>query len=178
MAELGYAVTFSEVPFGTSPQSIAAIFNGSGSSRVLRVYKIYVMNAYRGAEIVGGINNMEIRRSSSHSGGSSVTPTAFDTTSESVPAQVLFAYNATVGDAGVFRGFVISSDEISVMAGTSIDEWQTIPALQLIYDSARYSPEIQPMTLREGEGLHVKYAGGTNSLGAVTTVVEFTTDTS
>lgn len=179
MAELSYCVSFDHVSFGTAPRSVAAIFNGASSGRVLRVYKVYVTNGWTGAAVTGGLNAMQMLLSTSQSSGTAVTPTKYDTTSEDVPAQVLFAHGATVGGGVLFRSFLLASDELTTRAATVQDDWQAVPALQLIYDTARYSQgTIQPLTLREGEGFHIKFVSGRNNVGQVTTIVEFTTDSS
>lgn len=179
MAELSYCVSFDHVAFGTAPKSLAAIFNGSSSGRVLRIYKIYVMNGWTGSSVSGGLNVVSLMLSTSQSSGTAVTPTKYDTTSEDVPAQVLFAHGATVGDGAVFRTILLASDDLTSRATTVQDDWQAVPSLQLIYDTARYSlGTIQPLTLREGQGIHVKFVSGTNNVGQATTIVEFTSDSS
>lgn len=157
--------------FGNN-KSMLGIFNGSGSGRVIRVYRVWVLNNQT-AGVTGVLTTWTLRRSSAQSGGTTITPTKHDTTSETAPAQVLVATGATAtltGDVAL-RAWMWSNDEPAVSSATS-DEFETLVPLNCVWDSTGDS-NIEPIVLREGQGISVHHSGS-SAVGLCDVFVEYT----
>jgi hypothetical protein len=139
-------------------KSMIAVFNGSGSGRIVRVYRVWMLNTQPSA-ITGALNTMELRRTSAGSGGTAITPTKHDSTNESFPAQVVVSTNQTVTATDLLRRWIWSTDEPAAAAAVTIDELETMPALNLIWDVGYGESAVEPITLREGYGLSVQCTG-------------------
>lgn len=172
MAET-HTAAFLAVAFANN-KSMAAIFNGVGSGRILRVYRVWVLNNQTAA-VTGVLTTFSLRRSTAQSSGTAVTPVKHDTASANLPAQVLVATNATVtsATADTLRNFVWSNDEPAVSSGTS-DEFECVVPLNCIWDSdPSSSSNVEPITLREGFGLDVRHSGS-SAVGVCDIFIEFT----
>ena len=172
MAET-HRAAFLGVAFGNN-KSMAGVFNGSGSGKILRVYRVQVLNNQTTA-VTGVLTTFALRRSSAQSSGTSVTPVKHDTNSASLPAQVLTAHGATVTSASgdTVGTFMWSNDEPAVSSATS-DELETIPSLMYVWESdPSSSSNVEPLVLREGQGIDVRHTG-TTTVGTADIFIEFT----
>ena len=153
-------------------KSMCALFNGSGSGRVLRVYRVWVLNNQT-AGVTGVLTTWTLRRSSATSGGTAIVPTKHDTASATLPAQVISGTGCTVtltSDVEL-RRWVWSNDEPAASTGTS-DEFETLIPLNCVWDSTG-DANIEPITLREGQGISVHHSGS-SAVGLADVFVEFT----
>lgn len=155
-----------------SNKSMIGIFNGSGSGRIVRVYRVWVLNNQTSA-VTGVLTTWTLRRSSAQTGGTAITAVKHDSNSESMPAQVAIATGGTVTLTGdnAFRAWVWSNDEPAVSSGTS-DEFETLIPLNCVWDSTGDS-NIEPIVLREGQGLSVHHSGS-SAVGIADIFVEYT----
>lgn len=167
-----YIASFVGVAFGNN-KSMAGIFNGSGSGRIVRVKRIWVLNNQTSA-VIGVLTTFEARRSTAQSGGTAVTPVPYDTASENMPAQVASAHNGTVTSSAskLFRRWLWSNDEPTVSSAT-MDEFQLVLPFNCIFDAATGDADVEPFVLREGEGLDIRHTGS-STVGVVDILVEFT----
>lgn len=167
-----FTVLHAGVAFGNN-KSMAGLFNGAGSGRVLRVKRVWVLNNQTAA-VTGVLTTFEIRRSTAQSSGTSVTPVKHDTSSSSLPAQVLSANGATVTSAAAdaVRKFVWSNDEPAASAGTS-DELECLVPLNCVFDAATGDADLEPLVLREGFGIDVRHTGS-SAVGVADVIIEFT----
>jgi hypothetical protein len=167
-----YTAGFLAVAFGNN-KSMGAILNGSGSGRIVRVKRIWILNNQTSA-VTGVLTTFALKRSSAQSGGTSVTPTKHDTNSEALPGQVLVATGATVTQTSdvAMRQWVWSNDEPAAGTGTS-DEFECLVPLNCVWDSATGDADLEPITLREGQGIDVRHTG-TTTVGVCDIFVEFT----
>jgi hypothetical protein len=153
-------------------KSMLGIFNGAGSGRVIRIYRVWVLNNQTAA-VTGVLTTWTMRRSSAQTGGTTITPTKHDTNSETAPAQVLVATGATVtltGDVAL-RSWVWSNDEPAASSATS-DEFETIVPLNCVWDSTG-DANIEPLVLRAGEGVSIHHSGS-SAVGLCDVYVEYT----
>lgn len=162
----GIGVTFA------NGKHMLSLFNGAGSGRVLRLYRVWILNNQTAA-VTGVLTTLNLRKSSAQSGGTAITPVKHDTASSNLPAQVLAAAGATVTNTAdlPFRSLVWSNDEPSVSSGSS-DELECMVPLNLIWDSTGDS-NIEPITLREGQGVTLHHSG-TSAVGLCDVFFEFT----
>ena len=172
-----YTVTAAGVAFGNN-KSMLAVFNGSGSGRILRIKRIWVLNNQTSA-VTGVLTTWTLRRITASSGGSAQSAVRHDSDSETVASitQVSLASGATItlatgADGTPFRTWVWSNDEPAASAGTS-DELECVVPLNCIFDAATGDADIEPIVLREGEGITVQHAGST-TVGVVDVLCEFT----
>jgi hypothetical protein len=156
-----------------SNKSMLTVFNGSGSGRVIRVKRIWQLNNQTSG-VTGVLTTMEVRRISASSGGTAVTPVKHDSTSESMPAQVACATGPTdtlTGDAALMR-YMWSNDEPAASSLTN-DETEVIPVLACVFDCATGDADLEPVVLREGQGLCLRHTGST-TVGICDVVIEYT----
>lgn len=152
-------------------KSLMTLFNGSGSGRVLRLARIQCLNSSPTAR-AGVITNFDIRLVSASSGGTTVVPTKHLPSQTSLPAQVLLTTGATDTVGALLRRFMWSTDEPSATTLT-IDELQTIPALNVVWDLGYQDPTVPKLVLREGQGIALRQAGS-GTVGLVDVRFEFT----
>lgn len=167
-----YTAGFIATAFGNN-KSMAAIFNGAGSERVVRVKRIWILNNQT-SSVSGVITTFALKRSSVQSSGTAVTPTKHDTTSEALPSQVLVATGAAVTQTSdvAMRTWVWSNDEPITGTGTN-DEFECLVPLNCVWDSATGDADLEPVVLREGEGLDIRHIGS-SAVGVCDIFVEFT----
>jgi hypothetical protein len=154
-----YTLPALNVAFSSS-KSMISLFNGSGSGRVLRVYRVWALNNQITA-VTGVLTNLELRKISASSGGTALTTTKHDSNSTTLSTitQILPATNATVTLGTMYRRVIWSTDEPAT--GTlTLDEFQCFLPLCCIWSMGYADTTTDPITLREGEGLTLMNFGG------------------
>ena len=173
------AATYRGVIIGTAfaaNKSMITLFNGSGSGRILRVKRIWMLNNQT-TSITGVLTTLEIRRISASTGGTAGTVVKHDSQSETLPGQVVVVTGSTdtlTGDPPLMR-FMWSNDEPAT-GSLTIDEIEIVPAFACIFDVTG-DQDIEPLVLRESEGVCVRHVGST-TVGVADLVIEFTSSTS
>jgi hypothetical protein len=152
-------------------KSLMTLFNGSGSGRIIRLHRIQCLNSSPTAR-AGVITNFDIRTVTASSGGSAITPTAHNPSQTALAAQVVVATGATDTVADLLRRFMWSTDEATA-ASLSIDEIQTVPALNVVWDNGYQDTSVPSLVLREGQGVALRQAGS-GTVGLVDVRFEFT----
>jgi hypothetical protein len=169
------AATYTLGSLGTTfslNKCLLGIYNASGSAKIARVYRVWALNNSVTA-VTGVLTNLELRRLTSMSGGTSVTPMKHDTTSASFPAQITVATGPTVSTSDLFRRVVWSNDEPAANAAVTMDEIETIVPLSTLWDVGYNDSTIEPIVLREGYGLGLVNTGNT-SVGVIDVFFEVT----
>ena len=162
------AQTYTISSFGTTfaaNKCMLGIYNGSGSGRVVRVYRIVMLNNQITA-VTGAVTNLEIRRTSAGSGGTDITPFKHDSTNESFPSQIIVSTNMTITATDVLTKVIWSTDEPAINSLT-IDEFETLPAFSTIWDSGYGDSNTEPIVLREGYGVALVNIGATTGIADV-----------
>lgn len=154
-----------------SGKSMLAIFNGAATEKIIRAFRIWVLNNGT-SSVTGVLTTYQVRLSTSQSSGSAITPVLHDSTNDAIDGAVSVATGATVGDGAILRQFLFSNDEPAV-AGATMDEWELLVPLNCVWDSGYGDANIQPITLRASEGVHVKHAG-TSAVGSADLFMEIT----
>lgn len=169
------AATFTLAAIGAAfanGKHMLSLFNGPGSGRVLRLYRVVILNNQT-VGVTGVLTTLGLRRTSAQSGGTAVAATKHDTASANLAAQILAATGATVtnnADAP-FRTIVWSNDEPTASTASS-DEMECMVPLNTIWDSTG-DANIEPITLRPGEGVTLHHTG-TSAVGVCDIFFEFT----
>lgn len=129
------------------------IFNGVGSGKIVRLYRVLILNNQTVA-VTGIANIFSLQRFTTGSGGLAVIPVKHDTESPSLPAQIVTSTNMNYTTEVTLRRIAWSSDEPLAGDGNNTDEFQTIPSINTVWDcSYSYINEnIEPLVLREGYG--------------------------
>lgn len=141
------------------------IYNGSGSGRVVRVYKIIMLNNQITA-VTGAVTNLELRTITAGSGGTDIVPFKHDSTNESFPSQIIVSTNTTVTPSSVLSRVIWSTDEPAINSLT-IDEFETLPAFSTIWDSGYADTNSEPIVLREGYGVGLINIGATTGIADI-----------
>jgi hypothetical protein len=159
-----------------SNKSLLGLYNAHASRKV-RVYRVWTLNNQTGA-VTGVLTTMALRKLSSLSGGTTVTPVQHDSANATVDlTSITCNTNGSFGNTAdaQLRIWMWSSDEPAVSSATS-DEFQCIVPLMCIWDSTGDS-NIEPITLNTNEGVHVLQPGA-NTVGILDVFAEFTVATS
>ena len=157
-----YVIGATGVAFAQA-KSMIAVFNGTGSGRVVRVYRGWMLNTQPSA-VAGGMNNMELRRITTGSGGTSLTPMKLNSTNESFPAQIVVSTNQSVTVQDLIRRWVWSTDEPLGPGLFTVDELETVVAYNMFW-SVNEGEAVEPITLREGYGLSVQCSTAAFTVG-------------
>lgn len=144
---------------------MVGIYNGSGSGRIVKVYRIVMLNNQITA-VTGAITNLELRTITAGSGGTDIIPFKHDSNNESFPSQVAVQTNMTVTPTNVLSRIIWSTDEPAINSLT-IDEFETLPAFSTIWDSGYGDTNTDPIVLREGYGLGLINIGATTGMADI-----------
>jgi hypothetical protein len=131
-----------------------ALLNGAGSGKVVRVYRVGLINAQTAA-VTGVLTTQALKTISALSGHTVVAAIKHDSNNAAVDANIIAGYGGTPTEVDLLRRIAWSSDEPAV-GGATADELQNIVPLNIIWDAGYGDSNVQPITLREGQGIMVK----------------------
>jgi hypothetical protein len=141
-------------------KSMASIVNESGSGKKVCIRKIRLINITTSA-VTGTVVELELRRITSHTGGTTITPEKADTL-DTLPSQITNRVGATVSgeSATIFASWHKSADDWG--SGTlDMEGMQAI--IDNVIPAYTSNGEQKPITLREGEGITIKCATNTTA---------------
>jgi len=167
-----YTLAATAIPFAAA-KALCTIFNGVGSGKIVKVYRIWVINNQQ-SSVTGVITTMNIRKLSAMSGGDAQTTIKHDTNNPNLPSQIEATSGATDTPSVVLRTFIWSNDEPATGTGTW-DECEVVVPLCCVWDMGYADPNVNPIILREGEGIDV-FHSGTTGIGTVDIFMEFTVE--
>lgn len=147
------------------------VFNGGSSARIIRAYRAYIFNNQTSG-VTGVLTTMQIRRITSASSGTGVTPVKHDTNSGALDANTTCGTNQTVGGSDVFRRFLWSNDEPAV-SGATMDEWELMVPFCEVWSAGYGDTNIEPIVCRVAEGFEIYHSGST-AVGLLDPEIEFT----
>ncbi len=152
-------------------KSMMAIYNGTGSGKILKIWKIWILNN-QSVAVNGVLTQFQILRITSLSGGNPITPTKHNSSLPSIPTEVLASTGATVATSDLIERIYFSADEPVATAGNN-NNWGIIPNMDIYKVDDRQSL-VEPIVCREGFGITVTHIDGSFSVGAVDIFLEFT----
>lgn len=179
-----YTIAAPGVAFNAG-KCMIGLFNGTGSGKIIRLYRVFMLNNQTTA--VTGLNVlMRVDRFSTGSGGVELLVVKHDSQSSSLPSQVVCSTNMSFTTDVTFRRLYWSSDEPLASDAANIDEFQTVPNVGKIvnFDWSYRDTTLEPYVLREGYGIGVvcenSYSTATvaASVGSADFFFEFTAETS
>lgn len=182
MAQTYTARTNGVQAFASNKQMIS-IFSLASSGRVCRVYRIWALNNRTAAVTNGIVSPIIIQRLTTAqttqagiTGGTAITPVSHDSTNESLTDKIACYTAATTNYStvsnSIYRQILVTTDEPAAGALTP-DEYWCFPEIGEIYCAGYRDSNIEPITLRAGEGLEVRQPGA-NALGSFQFAITFT----
>lgn len=154
-----------------SNKSMLGVFNAHVSRKV-KLYRVWQLNNQTSA-VTGVIAAMVLRKISSFSGGTGVTPVGHDSANTALDlTNITTLTNGTFGNTAdaILRQWIWSNDEPAVSGATS-DEFECIVPLMCVWDSTGDS-NIEPLVANTTEGYHVLQPGA-NAVGITDVFMEF-----
>lgn len=156
----------------TANRSLLAVFNASGSGRVVRVYRVWILNN-QFISIAGVIGFLELRRITAASGGQTFPPKKHVSSSENFPAQVTTGTGMAVTTSDLFlRRLWISDEAVASASATDVDAMELKYPLNIIWDTGYNDTNIEPIVCREGQGLSLQNI--TSTVGQADVFMEVT----
>lgn len=138
-----------------------SILNAVGTGRLIQLQKLFAINLCVTA-FVGSMIRFDVHRITAHSNGTLITPESLDSWNASLPGGITIRTGATVTEGTKLFGFPASSDEVGI-TGTIIAATHFLGGLNLLFES----PRLQELTLREGQGIHVKQVTAGTAAGGL-----------
>lgn len=167
-APFTYIVVAEDCAFANSKQHIS-IFNGVDSGKLVRIKKLFMVNASDGTLISGAMIRMNVRLITTCTGGVDLEYRKHDALNDDVPSQILLKTNATVTEDALLFPLTICNDE-ALITGADMST-QLRAGINWQPDGA----EIQDVVLREGQGYTVRQV--TNAaVGAYHWIVVFSVE--
>ena len=167
------------IPYGVG-KSMWSIFNGSGSGKVIRPYRIWTMNNTANQNYVityaiqGFLTTLGVVRITSSTGGLDVAAVKHDSNNTNLAPEVLVKTGATVQDTTILRTMLISNEDVNA-GDSSFDCWSLVIPCATIWEVGYANGNAtKPLTLREGEGVSIKHLGAGPSGGWLEIFAEFT----
>lgn len=145
-----------------------SIFNGSGSSSLVSIKKLFQINLSLAA-VTGVPLRFDMKRTTAQSAGTAITPATMDTNNPSLPAQITVNTNGTITESTLLYPFVTQSDEVTA-ANTAVANYLTQYGNLMLE-----SMEMQEVRLREGQGFTVKQVTS-STVGSFAWLMAFTVE--
>jgi hypothetical protein len=136
------------VAFAQNKQKFA-LMNGAGSGVTLNVQKLFLINVQL-STVTGVMLREDVKRITTLSGGTAITPQTMDSDNAALPAEVTCATNCTVTEGALMFPLTFNNDEVGAT--------QAFPNTPLLA-GLNWMPEgneTQSLRLREGEGFTIK----------------------
>lgn len=144
------------------------LFNGIGSGVVLRLRKLFVTNLQTGTA-TGVVVRFDVKKATTASAGTTLTPQVHDSSDTSLPAQVTVRTGGIVTEGALLFPWVTSNEEEK--AGEALSKSLFQQSVSLLPEG----PEIKEYVLREGEGLTIKQITS-STVGSFAWLCVFTVD--
>jgi hypothetical protein len=166
------------IPFTATNTSHLALFNGPGSGKVLRIYRVWVVNSAQDTGLTGAQQLLGLNRITAVTASNwRIEPVSYDSTAPNIPVQILAGSKFTVTTTDLFKRVAWSSDEVNSQTST-IDEHQLVPGFTYLWDVGYNDANVEPIVCREGFGVSVQNIGYTAvapaNAGYLDVFIEFT----
>lgn len=152
-------------------KNMISLFNSSGSAKIIKVWKVWVLNN-QSVALTGVISELRLYRVTAIGGGAALTPVKHNTNISSLPPEIIAMEGATCLLSSLLRRCAWSTDE-PVATESNADVVELNPVWNTIWDVPIGSTQIEPLTLNEGEGVSV-YFNTNSSVGQADFFINFT----
>lgn len=154
-----------------SSKDMLNVFNGTASTRIIRVYRAYWFNNGTAA-VTGVLTTAQCRRITAASVGTAVTPVAHDTNSSALNAATTAGTNQTTTGTDIFRRFLFVNEE-PIVAGTTQANWLTLVPFAEVWNAGYGDTNVEPVVCRATQGFQL-FHSGTSAVGTADLEIEFT----
>lgn len=157
----------------SASKSMMSLYNASASA-IIKVYRIWMLNS-RITTLTGGISLFEIQMLTDRSGsGSAVTATSkMDSAAADLDAGVYVeTAHAGLTAGNTIRRIMSSTDEVK-LSSLGHSTILSFPTFAILWDAGYGDTYVQPLTLRQNDGVHLKHTGAA-SAGSMDVTFEFT----
>ena len=162
---LAFADSTAVGAFAANKQHIN-LFNDAASGKLVTIHDIRFVNLALTAVTGVGVR-FDVKRITTHSAGTAVTPEKMDTTYADLPAGVTVRAASTVTEGNILWAVAVNNDEIPL---TGVNHnFQGCSIMPAVID-----PRAGRLTLREGEGITVKQITST-TVGTFAWIIQFST---
>lgn len=156
-----------------------SIYNGAGSGKTIRIWRLWVSNAQTGT-VTGGVSVADIGGfSGAYTGGTAIISSAvsMDSTNAAIPAAIVASTGSTAITINrLLRRVAFLTDEFVVSDATS-DMLNVGPVLSEYLNVGCQETDVQPFILAEGEGFTFKHINtaiaNNNAVGSFDITLEF-----
>lgn len=153
-------------------KNMVTLFNGSGSGKVLKIWKIWVLNNQT-VGVTGVLGSLELRYITATSGGGALTAVKHNSGIPTLPSQIVASEGATnTLSTAIFRKMNWSTDE-PLATVSSMDEIALNNTWGELWSTPFNSSDLEPITLNEGEGICICF-NTNSSVGLADFFMEFT----
>lgn len=168
-----YTLRGSNIAFNTS-KSMISLWNGAGSTNILKVNRIILLNNQVGvAAVTGTLVELHLKLITAHTTGTLLFPQKNKTAAASLHSAVVCSTGATVTEAtGVYRRILWSDDEPATSEYLT-DTFQLLPNWNTIWDSGYVGSGIEGLTLNASQGITLR-CQSTTTVGNMDIIIEFT----
>lgn len=155
--------------------------NAAASGVNLKVYRVWIQPTGTGA-VTGGNSNLVLERYTGTPGGgtaTSATVVKYNTASATLPAGVTLlngntAITGTLTSNGIFRRVFSPTDEVTAGSFTW-EELMVLRPLNIIWNGGHGEANVEPIVIREAQGLRMYSNSVGTAVGTCDIYVEFTT---
>ena len=156
-----------------------SIYNGVGSGKTIRIWRLWVSNAQTGV-VTGGIAVADFGGfTGAYTGGTEIISSAvsMDSNNAAIPAAIVASTNSTgITIDRLIRRIALITDEFGVSDATS-DMLNVVPGLSEYLNAGCQEADVQPFILAEGEGFTFKHINtaiaNNNAAGSFDITLEF-----
>jgi len=148
------------------------VFNGSASTRFIRVYRAYAFNNGTGA-VTGVLNTFRCNIITASTAGTAVTPVTMDTTNTALNANTTAGTNRTITVGSIIRALLQSPDEPTVST-LDWDALGTLVPFAEVWNAGYGDVNVQPVTCRAGEARGFSLQSITQTVGSNDYEIMFT----
>jgi hypothetical protein len=169
-----YRLKASNNIFGLN-KSMISLWNGAGSTDILKVNRITLLNNQIGIPVgTGVLVALELRLITVHTVGTKLFPQKLRLASPDLDANVVASMGATVTEsAQVLRRVLWSGDEPQ-QPEVNLDTLSLFSNFTTIWDTGYNSTQLEPITLNASQGIHIKCVTSTTATHMGDIIMEFT----
>ncbi len=149
------------------------LMNPTGSGKVVKVYRVWAEIPSQILAITGVLYLGILARCNTVSGGVTTTPVSYDSSNTAL-GTVSSGSKRTATIVSTLRRVLFSNDE-AVLNSATMDEYLLLNLRNEIWNSSTKNTDIQPLVLRENEGLTFQNTTAT-SVSFLDVFMEFTVE--
>jgi len=154
-----------------SAKDMLNVFNATASARIIRAFRGYWFNNGTAA-VTGVVTTAQVRRITTASAGTTVTPVKHDTNSGALDANTTCGTAQTVTGTDIFRRFLFVNEE-PVVAGVTQANWLTLVPFAEVWNAGYGDTVIEPIVCRATQGFELFHAGA-SAVSTADLEIEFT----